>query len=283
MKYTFICFFLLLAPMTQAQEPTQNSENEFIYRVALGRADDVALLIKEGADVNQHNRAGWPAINVAAARNDSEALPILRLLTDAGADVNDCKPGIECPLIASVKAGNDAAVHFLLEKGADVTVTDASGRTGLQLAKEQGDAALAARLEDATLKHQQEVERKRTPEYINGLVFQYAFSNCASQYAANFIESGQGTAEENARFAEYRKHYDTLIRSQSNELQRIIRIPAEKLLNAASKSKEDIVSQLNTYVSNRERQMDGVGTDDDMTRRCNGIASQWNVQNASKK
>ncbi len=53
------------------------------------------------------------------------------------------------PLAYAVGAGREEAVRLLLEHGADPTVTDGSGKTILDLAKESGNSAILSLLNDA--------------------------------------------------------------------------------------------------------------------------------------
>ena len=65
-------------------------------------AEEISILIKEGADVNAKDDGGWAALHEAAARGDLES------------------------------------AHLLIESGATVDLRDGYGRTPLHIASEMG-------------------------------------------------------------------------------------------------------------------------------------------------
>src|SRR5262245_10329748 len=65
------------------------TKDDLIYRVNLGRADDVKLLLKQGnLSANEKDAAGTPLFLLAARRRDSEGIEVMQVLLDAGADIN---------------------------------------------------------------------------------------------------------------------------------------------------------------------------------------------------
>lgn len=71
---------------------------------------------------------------IAAAENGS--LEVVRLLVDAGADVNRPDSSGFTPLMGAARAGHAKMVEFLLERGARLDAVDASGRNALTHAVE---------------------------------------------------------------------------------------------------------------------------------------------------
>jgi ankyrin repeat protein len=148
-----------------------------------GDADFVALLVEHGALVDLGNKDRITPLMAAAGidfgtrvtrgrnRTDEEVLRTMRLLIDAGAEVNGktvTEPrggggggrgrGSQVPsfyavpdqtaLHGAAARGFTAFVEFLAANGADPAATDASGRTALDLAR--GNPETAALLESLT-------------------------------------------------------------------------------------------------------------------------------------
>jgi hemoglobin len=93
----------------------------------------VRLLTQAGADVNARHGVGEQTpLHMAARRgnvNSAEAL------LDAGADIEARDTKGETPLRRAVNCGHPAVVRLLLERGADPTAPDKQGKTPLQAAR----------------------------------------------------------------------------------------------------------------------------------------------------
>lgn len=277
----------LSSPVAAAEPPASppasakldKDENDFIYRVAMGRADDVRLTLQSGQiNPRQSNRDGVPAIAIAAGRNDDQALPIVMMLLGSGAGVNDCDSKNNCPLTNAVKAGSIEVVGYLLEAGADYNVRDESSRTPLEIAQSQNNTKIVELLESAQKRQTDEVSRMRQPEYLNAIIGRFAFVQCASQYATYFLTSEQGSDAENKKFKLFREQYVQLGQKYFSTLERFGGTPPQKLVDIARSAKKEIYDELSEMVSNRERKAQGIGSEADIIKRCNAIASHWNVQ-----
>lgn len=159
--------------------PTPERRQELLFEAArLGRTDMVELLVKTGADVNAHDRRGFTPLILAAYAGE---LATTEALLAAGADA--CKPDMaqgntaqmgvafrgndaiaarllqeDCDVNARNNAGQTALmmaalfnrekqIEMLLAAGADPEIADASGRTAAAVARTQGNAALAEKLD----------------------------------------------------------------------------------------------------------------------------------------
>ena len=112
-----------------------------------GRPDVVRVLIDRGADVErraEHEHLRVKPIHAAAAGDSTESV---RLLVDAGADVNATQPGGFTALMAAAQHGNVEMLELLLERGADASLATDDGRTAAAYAREAGHEALADRIE----------------------------------------------------------------------------------------------------------------------------------------
>ena len=101
----------------------------------LGRTDPNCTVPMEGSPL------------IAAAR--SGALPVVRHLVKAGADVDLGVPGDGSPLIAAAGAGWTHIVAYLIEEGADVNVLVEGDETPLINAAAEGSLAVVQMLVEA--------------------------------------------------------------------------------------------------------------------------------------
>jgi hypothetical protein len=152
---------LCVAP-AQAQEKTQDeaARSEFIYRVNLGRADDVRLLIRQGASPNQVSGEGVPVICLAAGRIDAEAVNIIEALIDAGANVNARDSKGQNPLFYAAKAGNIASINYLMQYGVDPYALDNNGDVARTAGFKAGQKDAVKAIDDYILKQTAEITQQ---------------------------------------------------------------------------------------------------------------------------
>ncbi len=128
------------------------------HALAHARNPELAeLLVEAGAKLDD----GGTPVHVEA--HFPHLLDALQWLVGRGASL-DVRHGPEqrTALHMAVRNGHVRVVRFLLERGADARIRDASGMTALDLAREQGRAPLIAALEGAgTARSQPRAARKR--------------------------------------------------------------------------------------------------------------------------
>jgi ankyrin repeat protein len=89
-----------------------------------GDVEEVARLLKEGADVKAINSYGVTAMNLAADTANTE---LIRLLLKAGADPESPNPDGETALHVVARSGNVEAAKLLLKAGAKVNAVEKFG------------------------------------------------------------------------------------------------------------------------------------------------------------
>lgn len=105
-----------------------------VSAVLTGNVEILEYLLKHGADP----KGTWPiadttALQLAAERGD---VSIMKLLLDAGADVNHRDSNGMSSLMLACKKGQQAAVEFLIAHGADSSFADGYDQTAQSFAKE---------------------------------------------------------------------------------------------------------------------------------------------------
>jgi ankyrin repeat protein len=105
--------------------------------VERGDADNVRLLLEQGANVNGSAPDGTTALHVAVQREDRT---LVDLLLRAGADTKAVNRYGVAPLFVAVTAGNAPIVERLLTAGADPKAALPEGETALMTASRTGNA-----------------------------------------------------------------------------------------------------------------------------------------------
>lgn len=126
----------LLASGVSPNERDEYGNTLLIQAAVYGRTDALKTLLDAGADVNAANKAGATAL-MRAAGDDRK----IKLLVERGANVN-ARSGLgNTPLILAARAyGSVKSVELLLNKGAEVGVTNVFGANALTTAAAAGDA-----------------------------------------------------------------------------------------------------------------------------------------------
>ena len=98
--------------------------------------EDIRVLIDAGADVNAKDEDGWTPLLLAV---DCGHLEALQTLIDVGADVNAKNNSGDTPLHYMVSYdSNPKVLHALINAGADVNAKNEDGKTSLYYAMEKG-------------------------------------------------------------------------------------------------------------------------------------------------
>ncbi|MDE3016658.1 MAG: ankyrin repeat domain-containing protein [Pseudomonadota bacterium] len=149
MSSRILTVFLVTALVFSAFPARADSpKDEIIYRASLGRADDVRLLLKQGASPNEKNHAGVPLLSLAAARIDGEGINVAKVLVDAGADVNGNDAIGRTALFYAANSGNLPMVKYLLDKGIHYYAEDNNGTIARTLAFQAGHMDIVKAMDD---------------------------------------------------------------------------------------------------------------------------------------
>jgi ankyrin repeat protein len=107
--------------------------------IASGSVESVRVLLQHKADPNAPFKDG--ALPLTSAFRSDRAVDLVRVLLDAGADVNGKDPWTT-PIYPAISFGRTEAVRMMIERGADLNVRDNYGNTPLHVAVLNGYQAV---------------------------------------------------------------------------------------------------------------------------------------------
>ncbi len=298
-------------PVLSAAEQ-KRLRDEIIYRTSLGRATDVKILLDQGASANETNDAGATLLALAASRSDAQGVEIAKVLLDAGADIDKKDTRGKNALFYAAKSGNKGVVQYLLSKKIHYEAVDSAGNNARVIAYQTGNNEIVAIIDNFVLGQNAEIRKqyeeanreiaRRYQEYkakveeqikretdqqnkiklaasqtgaIQDAVHNLAYTSCSASYWEYCH-----TVKQETQFDA--KGIVANINSQNNNANEFLNLLiktfyvrsdiAQNIMNVSS---ESIKTQLGEYKSNEERQEQGIGTVEDMGRRCNLIADTW--------
>ena len=127
---------------------------------AAEQSEIVQVLLKAGANVKTRTPAsGHTALHWTLARphgNDEKIAAIVRMLLQAGAEINQPSRSGMTPLMHAAWFGHAQAAAVLLEHGADPKLGDNQGRKALELCKERGHLDICRLIESGIEKSRQQ-------------------------------------------------------------------------------------------------------------------------------
>lgn len=161
--------------------------------VSHGSRDAARILIENGALLEQDSDR-TPLLNLAIANDDAA---MVTLLLEAGADPNSSRGRIPALLLAAGR-GNLAIVTKLIAAGADVHAKGIGGSTAVELAMQDGHAAVVAALINAGAVYTPNAEHERT-------VLARAIDTRQADKVETYLQLGFRVSDETREFARARK------------------------------------------------------------------------------
>jgi ankyrin repeat protein len=248
---------------------------ELIYRTAFGRVDDVRILLEQGADPNARNDARLPVLMIATIRKDEEAPKIAAELLKKGANVNIIGPNGTPPVLEAVRGGRADVLQVLIDNKAVLgTVTDSSGHDLLALAERRGDLEIVDILNAAQEKEKDLIESLKSEDNFIRLIQEYSFLSCANEYL-NYYISTEPKGIDIVQFNNVVTANSDEVNDTARKIRLIFKMGNKELGQIQYDARSQIITQLKYYETNENREINGVGKDEDLNKRCWAIAKKW--------
>lgn len=280
---------------------------EFVYRVSFGRADDVKILLERGASPDEVDKNGTPVIALATERVDNQALKIVEMLLEAGADINKTDARGQNALFYAARAGNKEIAEYLLSQNIRHNASDDAGNSPRVVAYQTGHNNIVELLDnfvrtenEKTSKKYAEVNKQLEERYntivqdhvkktvgseidiLKKLVRDASFASCAASYWRFCKDNNQPTELTGEQLESNITSYSGHVREFAGALGVEHQMDINSIKSIISVSEQKIKSQLSMFSSNEIRKQNGVGTISDMTSRCNSITQMFDMVNESE-
>lgn len=255
---------------------------DLVYRVAFGRASDVQILLDKNANPEARNTAGIPVLLIATIRKDEEAPKIAHALIKAGANVNKVAQNGNMAVIEAVRNGRPDVLQVLIDNRAVLAmVRDSENKTLLEIAEIRSNLEIVKILNAGLEKEKDKIQALKSQSNFIKLVQQYAFLSCANEYL-NFYISTQSKDVNMVAFNDVITANSNELSETSNFLQSLFRMDVRELRAIQGVARGAIIKQMNYYETNQNRELNGIGTDADLNKRCTKIAQTWNAKTMNK-
>jgi len=317
--------FLCAATPVVAQE-TPQVKDELAYRAALGRADDIKLLLSQKKDPNSLSEQGIPVLMLAASRKDVEAINAVQALLEGGANVNIKDKNGQTALFYAARSGKTDVVDYLLRNKIDYYALDNNGDIARTIAYRAGykdmvqlmdnyvknqtlqmndsyraatsmDAAQQERErleaeqqtaeeqrklaeEEARIKEEEEralAEYNENVKKLPGMIYDISYNACAFQYWSFVWAAEQTITLSSEQLAETIDNHRQSVRDVGFEVMKMFNATQSYVAGITEPSKQRVYNQLNQMPSRTYRKQNGVGTAEDVHKRCENIARSWEL------
>lgn len=270
-----LAVFGLLALLSSPALALSKNDELLVYQANFGTAAEVRKLLDTGANPDAVGEDGWPTISLAAMRGDDEGMRIVRMLVDAGANLNVRDANGETPLMNAITTNNAPLVKYMIEHGADFHATSKSGRTVLSFAEHYGTDEVEFLVKEAIRLEEERIREGRSRKYLYRMLDDFVYYNCALQYLSYSRQTGifpKDKLDETGRKIE---RVTAKIGNAQVELEYTFRMNSAMLQSIAKKTQTMIFDELEGLISTRNRLKQGVGKDADLDKRCQKILGAW--------
>lgn len=268
-------FMVLALGASSAMAALSKQDENLIYESNFGEAAQVRKLLDNGANPDARDAEGWPAVSLAAMRSDEEGMKIVRMLVDAGVNLNVRDANDETPLMNAITNNNAPMVKYMIEHGADFRAINKTGRDVLGFAKHYASDNVVDLVREAIRLEEERIREGKSRKHLYRMLDDFVYYNCALQYITYNQQTSLYTADKSAEMDVYLKKVNDRIGNAFVELQYNFKMSDHSLERIAETTHEMIFKELENLISNRHRLSRGVGTNKDLDKRCQAILASW--------
>lgn len=267
--------FLLLAALSAPAFALSRADENLIYHANFGEPAKIAELLHQGANPNAISTEKWPVVSLAALRADDKGFAIVKLLVEAGADLNVRDANGETPLMNAISINNADMVKYMIERGADFHAVNQEGRTVQQFALHYGNERIAFLVSEAIRLEEKRIREGRSRKRMYRMLDDYIYYTCAYQYIAYNKATALYDKERLEDIDRLQEQVYSRIGNAQVELEHNFRMKATDVNSIGANVGQQIFAQLEALISNRNRKRLGVGKDTDLDKRCKDILELW--------
>ncbi|MCH2546063.1 MAG: ankyrin repeat domain-containing protein [Alphaproteobacteria bacterium] len=273
----FLAVISLIALFASSALALDKQDEDLIYEANFGEPATVEALLKAGANPNAIGEDKWPVISLASMRADQKAFDTVKLLVEAGADLNVRDPNGETPLMNAISINNPDMVKYMIEEGADFHAVNANGRNVKLFAEHYGNEDVVFLIEEALRLEKKRMRDGRSRKRMYKKLDDYIYYNCAMQYISYNQAVGIYPKSQSGKTERLLADVVAKIGNAQMDLMYDFRMEERALTKIAKDTQNLIFGDLEALISNRNRMKYGVGKDSDLDKRCKEILEKWRV------
>ncbi|XP_033759765.1 serine/threonine-protein phosphatase 6 regulatory ankyrin repeat subunit C-like [Pecten maximus] len=131
-----------------------------------GQPECIQFLLELGANIHDLDSSRESVLHSAVVSKSQGWSNCLSLILKAKADINALNVWRRTPLMKAIVNFKIAAANYLIQEGADVSISDENGTTPLHVAASYGNIGLVKTLLDNRANNNAQDQRGRTPVYF---------------------------------------------------------------------------------------------------------------------
>ena len=257
----------------------QQLNQALISKAAFGSAADFNILLERGANPKAVNASDVPVIFLAALRRDDDAPKMVAELLKRGADVNSVNPNGEIIVLEVARKGRADVLKQLINANAVLwKAHDAKNQTIDKIAAERGDKEIIDIVTKGVADEKSKLTALKSDDTLVKMVKKLSYMSCANEYLSYYMGMQDPNRLQGVSFNDLIDQNEKDIKDLDKKFEQIFGQGSYDLKYIMDYSEADVANQLDFLVSDKNRLLNGVGTDFDLNKRCVRISDQWNLE-----